>query len=104
MATLTDVQKEVTRQLARDYSEQPLKDLAACVFFGLAEEAGEVAGLAKRVIRGFPKDFERTTSENFIEEMGDVLWYLAACCAVKGTSLEEIWEYNIKKLRERYGE
>lgn len=107
MVTLTDVQNEVRRQLVRDYSRDiipsnvPFKSMCA---LGLAEEAGEVAGLMKRVIRDFPKDKPRITKEKFIEELGDVLWYLAACCETQNTSLDEIWEYNISKLKERYGE
>lgn len=73
------------------------------VHLGLVEEAGEVAGLMKRVHRNLPKDRERATRENFIDEMGDVLWYLTACCFIHKTSLEEVWEHNKKKLEERYG-
>lgn len=104
MTTLTDVQKEVTRQIIRDYGVDSTLTVRANVMLGLAEEAGEVAGLMKRVLRNLPKDRERATKEHFIEEMGDVLWYLAACCATQGTSLEEIWNHNIAKLKERYGE
>ena len=104
MTTLAEVQKEVTRQVVRDYGELVTVPLRTNLALGLAEEAGEVAGLMKRVLRNFPKDRVRTTKENFIDEMGDVLWYLTACCAVQGTCLDEIWEHNINKLKERYGE
>ena len=104
MTTLKDVQIEVASQLTRDYYGVDIESLRTNMSLGLAEEAGEVAGLMKRVLRNFPKDRERTTKEKFIEELGDVLWYLTACCAVQGTSLDEIWEYNISKLKERYGE
>lgn len=41
---------------------------------GLNEEAGEVAGLAKKeVLRNNRKDDER-----WLSELGDVLWYLVA--------------------------
>lgn len=104
MITLTEVQAEVVKQVLRDYGERPYKEVQLMLHFGLAEEAGEVAGLAKRVLRNFPKDQERITRENFIDEMGDVLWYLTACCMAHGTSLEEIWEHNKSKLKARYGE
>ena len=104
MATLTDVQNEVTRQLVRDYGDSITAPLQANVMFGLAEEAGEVAGLMKRVLRNFPRDQKRISRDNFVDELGDVLWYLAACCETQGTSLEEIWEHNLSKLKERYGE
>ena len=103
MTTLAEVQQEVKRQLLRDCGEQEAFKVRTCMFLGLAEEAGEVAGLMKRVYRGLEKDKERATQENFIDEMGDVLWYLTACCVMTNTSLEELWEHNKKKLEERYG-
>ena len=104
MVTLAEIQDEIDRQLCRDYAGRPLKETKLMLHLGLAEEAGEVAGLMKRVLRNFPKDQERITKENFIDEMGDVLWYLTACAISHETSLEEIWEHNMKKLKERYGE
>lgn len=101
---LADIQSEIQRQMTRDFGEKSFEDVKHMVFLGLVEEAGEVAGLMKRVLRDFPKDRKRATPEHFIEEMGDVLWYLTACCIVSGTSLDELWEYNLKKLKERYGE
>lgn len=104
MTTLNDVQNEVNRQIIRDYGDRNAQHVSTCMILGLAEEAGEVAGLSKRVFRDFPKDRERATHDNFVDELGDVLWYLAACCATQGTSLDEIWEHNIQKLKARYGE
>ncbi len=104
MATLTEVHNEIARQLCRDYSDRPFEEVKLMLHLGLVEEAGEVAGLMKRVLRNFPKDQERITKENFIDELGDMLWYLTACCLSHNVSLEEVWEHNIKKLEERYGE
>ena len=104
MTTLLEVYREVDRQLSRDYGDRPLNTVGLMLHLGLAEEAGEVAGLMKRVLRNFPKDIGRATREEFIDEMGDVLWYLTACSIYHGTSLEEIWEHKVKKLKERYGE
>lgn len=104
MATLTEVHNEVKRQIVRDYEGRLKSEVSLMLHLGLAEEAGEVAGLMKRVLRNLPKDQERATKENFIDEMGDVLWYLTACCIAHDTSLEDIWKHNIEKLKERYGE
>lgn len=103
MATLAEVQVEVNRQIQRDYGGSTRDYRRLLSALGLAEEAGEVEGLMKRVLRGFPQDIERSTPEAFVEELGDVLWYLAACCEAHEISLEDIWQYNIKKLEERYG-
>lgn len=102
MATLKDIQAEIDRQLTRDYANKPKDVVKPMCFLGLAEEAGEVAGLLKRVLRNFPRDKERITREKFVEELGDVFWYLTACCSCCSISLDEIWEYNIQKLEERY--
>ena len=104
MVTLAEIQDEVERQLIRDFSDSTISTMRNMLFLGLAEEAGEVAGLVKRVLRDFPQDRVRATKEHFTEELGDVLWYLTACCIISEVPLEEVWEYNIKKLRERYGE
>lgn len=66
---------------------------------GLCEEAGEVAGLLKRECykaQAVPRD-------RWVDELGDVLWYLVATATVKGISLEEIIKFNKQKLEDRYG-
>ena len=37
------------------------------------------------------------------EELGDVLWYVTAAAACKGYTLEDLYNYNVKKLEDRYG-
>lgn len=67
---------------------------------GLNEEAGEVSGLlCREVYKG------RTQSkEEWLGELGDTLWYLAAATMAKGLTLEDVVQYNIRKLRDRYDE
>lgn len=102
MATLKEVSDNIVAQIYRDYggASERLRDL---IVLGLNEEAGEVAGLRKRQLRQNYRDVDIDFPKEYMEELGDVLWYLTACCALFGTSLEEIWEYNQKKLEERYG-
>lgn len=103
--TLRGVQEEVARQVDRDYPARNQISLQSLVCLGLAEEAGEVAGLMKRRLRCHDdKDVERSSQEHFIEELGDVLWYLTATCQMFGLTLDQIWKYNNKKLQKRYGE
>ena len=103
--TLQDVQQEVARQIGRDYSARNPIGLQCLMCLGLPEEAGEVAGLMKRLLRCHDdKDVERSSHEHFIEELGDVLWYLAATCQMFGITLDQIWLYNYEKLQKRYGE
>lgn len=65
---------------------------------GLCGEAGEVAELVKKAaFHG-----RRLSLELLTEELGDVLWYVAALAGAYGLSLEGIAKYNIAKLRKRY--
>ena len=103
--TLKNIQDAVTAELFRDYggngsAGEELKDL---LVLGLTEESGEVAGLRKRNLRNNYRDQGRGGREEYVDELGDVLWYLVACCAVFGTDLDEVWTTNRKKLEERYG-
>lgn len=67
---------------------------------GVATEAGELLdGLKKKHAYGKPLDLV-----NFREEIGDVLWYLALLCRGAGTTLDQVAERNIAKLRARYPE
>ena len=86
---------------------------------GLAEEAGEVAGVMKRFHRGdekyrnimvagsIPKrDYVRTLMTDSAKvklkaEIGDVLWYIAMIADELEITLEEVAQYNIDKLADR---
>lgn len=66
---------------------------------GLNEEAGEVAGLLCREVYKH-KDMDK---ELWLEELGDVFWYLMITAMSKGLTLEDLWSYNSEKLEKRYG-
>lgn len=67
---------------------------------GLNEEAGEVAGLLCREV------YKKADMPEYkwLEELGDVLWYLTAATLARGLTLEQLWQYNVEKLEGRYGE
>ena len=67
---------------------------------GLSGEAGEFADAVKRVAiyEGVPD------RANMIEELGDLLWYIAYACEVLGEPLEIVARDNIEKLKKRYPE
>jgi NTP pyrophosphatase (non-canonical NTP hydrolase) len=65
---------------------------------GLAEEAAELLGLIrKRVFQGQAVDEARLT-----EELGDVLWCLAATASALGIPLSRVADANESKLRLRH--
>jgi len=68
---------------------------------GLGNEAGEVQGKIKKVLRDNGGDFNEENRAKIADECGDVLWYLAALCEDIGYTLEQVAELNIKKLSSR---
>ncbi len=77
-------------------------DRLAWAVSGLCEEAGEVAGLLNKTY--WRRRHCKTVSEDkWLDELGDVLWYLAQVANAKGYSLQEIWTHNQAKLEDRYG-
>lgn len=67
---------------------------------GLAGEAGELANIAKKIIRdGMPDEW--TTTNKLAAELGDVLWYVAAVASELGLELGDIAAANLEKLQGR---
>lgn len=65
---------------------------------GLVTEIGEIADTYKKhVFYDQPLD-----KENIIEEIGDVLWYLALVARAINSNLDDIAESNVLKLKKRY--
>lgn len=66
---------------------------------GLANEAGEVAGKLKKLIRG---DVSAAETEALIrDELGDVMWYVGGTAKMISTTLEELATLNLQKLESR---
>lgn len=65
---------------------------------GLAEEAGEVLGLTrKHAFQGRALEPSRVR-----EELGDLLWCVAAVAGSVGLSLGDVAAANLEKLRQRH--
>lgn len=86
------------------YNQQYLKD-------GLMEEVGEVMGKFKRAVRDQnapKKDGDVILNQDQLHEisleLGDVLWYLSVLAHRLGFTLEDIAEWNVKKLAKRKAE
>lgn len=79
---------------------EPLDKERLHALLGLVSEAGELCESAYHsIINNAPLD-----RKNFIEEAGDILWFLALLARSLGTNLEEIAHLNIEKLQIRYPE
>ena len=66
---------------------------------GLTGEAGEVAEKVKKMIRD-NKTLEEVKFP-LMDELGDVLWYIAALAHELGITLDNIAESNVQKLQSR---
>lgn len=65
---------------------------------GLAGESGEVVDdIKKKYFHGRTIDPDHT-----IEELGDVMWYVANIATQLGVTLDKVIERNADKLRVRY--
>jgi NTP pyrophosphatase (non-canonical NTP hydrolase) len=82
--------------------QETLKDylgrLSYCVH-GLTGEAGEIANKMKKVYRGDIPDHEFRRLA--IDEMGDVLWYIAMLAMELGVTLDDVARQNLQKLSDR---
>jgi NTP pyrophosphatase (non-canonical NTP hydrolase) len=68
---------------------------------GLTNEAGEVAGKVKKLIRDNQGSLSEESKKAIAGELGDVLWYLQALSDFLGVPLEEIAQANLDKLLSR---
>jgi NTP pyrophosphatase (non-canonical NTP hydrolase) len=68
---------------------------------GMCAEAGEFTEVIKKtVFQGKP-----VTEENLFHlkrELGDIMWYVMQACMGLDTTLDEIVEMNVEKLKARY--
>lgn len=88
-------QREARRSLRDDL---PYEAMCSNMCMGLAGEIGEVIDIMKKhIYQG--KELDIT---DVIEEVGDVLWYIANFCNVNNITMDECMENNIKKLRKRF--
>ena len=78
-------------------SEDGRKDMVLNGVLGLAGESGECCDIVKK------NRFQghELNKENLIEELGDVMWYIAETASGLGVTLEEVAQYNLDKLHKR---
>lgn len=68
---------------------------------GLCGEAGEAAEKVKKRERDSKGKFTKKARTDFLKELGDVLWYIAASAKEVGSSMEEVASMGLKKLESR---
>ena len=89
-------------ELAMKTAIFPKEDGYVYTALGLAGEAGEIANKVKKFIRDdFDDEEMQDKLSDVAEELGDVLWYVAAVAHVIGTDLDTVAKNNLYKLAER---
>lgn len=88
--------QEQAQRTAR--TEMPYRDRLAVAALGLVGEAAEVSEAVKKHI-GHGHELDTLA---MLEELGDVLWYVAEMAAILGAELGVVAGMNVAKLRKRY--
>ena len=87
---------------ANEYQDEVMRTAGdaslAVLALGVAGEAGEVADIVKKHL-GHGHDLDR---DKLADELGDVLWYIAAMGNSLDIELGDIMKRNVEKLRLRY--
>lgn len=65
---------------------------------GLGNEAGEVQGKVKKAWRDDNMEITDDRRDAIIDELGDVLWYMARLADELGVSLQQVADKNLEKL------
>jgi len=99
MTTIEKMSNRIIQERQRDIDPKVRdKDLLLHqMVAGLAEESGEIAGLLKRVLRD-----GSVPQERWLDELGDLFWYLVNVADMVGLSIQDCYKYNETKLRGRY--
>jgi len=68
----------------------------------LAGEIGEFCNLVKKINRDDGGVITADRKHQMKDELGDVFWYFLFVCDILKIKPEDIFEYNLLKLRTRY--
>lgn len=96
--TPTDYAREVERTSSSEFDHEGVFPSILHASLGVMSEAGELADIVKKAQFG-----EKAPDlDHLDEEFGDILWYVTLYALYRGTTLEELMEKNVAKLRVRY--
>jgi NTP pyrophosphatase (non-canonical NTP hydrolase) len=69
---------------------------------GMGSEVGELLSVMLKTIYYGKAMTHEELKLKFLDELGDVQWFLAQACTILDLNLEDMMEANIAKLRERF--
>lgn len=85
----------------RKTAQYPKESKYFYTVLGLANEAGEVAGVVKKMYRDSDSKLTEEIVEKVKKELGDVMWYAARVADEYGFYLDQVIFDNVKKLEDR---
>ena len=95
--TVSDYQKLAMTTLNPELNK---KDVLINGVMGLCGESGEAIDIVKKwLAQGHELD-----KEKLAKELGDIAWYLAETASALDLDLEDVFQANIRKLKQRYPE
>lgn len=93
--TLNEYQDLAQRTSRKDISPD---DHLMNAMLGLSGETGECCDLVKKCFYQDGRDIRAS----MMDELSDVMWYVAEAVTAMGWTLDEVAQHNIDKLRKRY--
>lgn len=87
--------QELARRTQNPHLSFPERRMHA--LHGIAAEAGEIHGIYQKTYQGHTLDVDK-----IVDEMGDLMWFLAELADVLRVSLDDVAHRNVAKLKRRY--
>lgn len=93
--TGNEYQKIAQRTMRLDNSTE---EMIVEALLGLSGEVGEINDYIKK----YKYQGHQLIVDKVLEEIGDVMWYIALLCTALHSNMDDVMEKNINKLKERY--
>src|SRR5579872_5461820 len=100
ISTLQAYEDDARKTANWNEAQQQMSPVVYCTL-GLVGESGEFADKIKKTIRNGYHVSDVDVRKDLLLELGDTLWYLSNLAVELGSSLQEVAELNIVKLRDR---
>lgn len=79
---------------------ESVKDDTLWGVVGLVSEVGELAQMVEKGVR----KGKNYIQEDYVSELGDILWHVTNLCNHLGVTVDQVMEYNVQKLVARRAE
>ena len=96
--------EEYAIQRRRLFNSQPLnkeEQVLIQASNSMGGEVGELQNVVKKIYRDHKGDYN-AMREQLKEELGGVMWYYLNFCEIAEIDPEEVFNYNIRQLEQRY--